>query len=67
MYLIIEDAILPIHDSGAVHVENQQLVIDYGQAATYYVKNIPDNALQQIAVAIAENKHFLEMDGTLVK
>jgi len=62
MKLILSNAIINLDRVAAIYVEEGYLKLDVGDSA-YMVTNMPDNALQQIAVAMAEGKPFLEMEG----
>lgn len=64
MKLILSNAIINLDRVAAIYVEEGYLKLDVGDSA-YMVANMPDNALQQIAVAMAEGKPFLEMEGVV--
>lgn len=63
MKLILSNIIINLDRIAAIYVEGGYLKLDTGDSA-YMVADVPDNALQQIAVAMAEGKPFLEMEGT---
>ena len=65
MKLILSNAIINLDRIVSIYVEDGTLRLERDDAA-YIVKNIPDNALQQVAVAMAESKPFLEMEGVIL-
>lgn len=64
MKLILSNAIINLDRIVSIYVEDGTLRLERDDAA-YIVKNIPSDALQQIAVAMAEGKPFLEMEGVV--
>ena len=60
MVIITKNEIVPLDDR-CIYVDRGLLVIE-SEINSRYVKNIPDNAIQQIAVAFAENKNYLEFE-----
>lgn len=64
MKLILSNAIINLDRIVSIYVEDGTLRLERNDAA-YIVKNIPDNALQQVAVATAEGKPYIELDGIL--
>lgn len=63
MFVIASDIVINTDTVSAIFVnDNGHLQFEVpGGAIT--LKNIPDNALQQVAVAVAERKPFLEMEN----
>lgn len=62
MFVIASDIIINMDNTSAVFVnDNGHLQFEVPNGA-FTLGNIPDNALQQIAVAVAERKPFLEME-----
>ncbi len=64
MKLILSNAIINLDRIVSIYVEDGTLRLERDDAA-YIVRNIPDNALQQVAVATAEGKPYIELDGVL--
>lgn len=66
MRLILANAIINMDRIVSTYVEmDGTLRLDRDDAA-YIVRNIPENALQQIAVAYARGKTFLEFDTAIL-
>ena len=63
MKLILSNIIINLDRVSAIYAEGGYLKLDVGESC-YMITDIPDDALQQIAVAMAEGKPFLEMEGT---
>lgn len=61
MTLILSNAIVHLGPAHTIYCMNDSLWIEYGTSAIR-IDNIPENALQQIAVAETEGQKFLEMD-----
>lgn len=61
MSLILANAIINLDRIVSIYVEDGTLRLERDDAA-YIVRNIPENALQQIAIAYAQGKTFLEFD-----
>lgn len=64
MKLILSNAIINLDRIVSIYVEDGTLRLERDDAA-YIVKNIPSDALQQIAVAYAQGKAYIELDGIL--
>ena len=64
MKLILSNAIINLDRIVSIYVEDGTLRLERDDAA-YIVKNIPSGALQQIAVAYAQGKAYIELDGIL--
>lgn len=62
MKLILSNIIINLDRVSAIYIEGGYLKLDVGDSC-YMVADVPNNALQQIAVAMAEGKSFLEMEG----
>lgn len=62
MKLILENAIINMDLIVAVYMEDGALKLDYISNA-YIVTGVPSNALQQIAIALAEGKSYLEFEA----
>ena len=66
MRLILANAIINMDRIVSTYIETDgTLRLDCNDAA-YIVRNIPENALQQIAVAYAQGKTFLEFDTAIL-
>lgn len=63
MVLITDNAVLNLSEAGAIYTGDGKLYIDFVNGA-YQVRNIPDNAMQQIAIGFAEKKEYIEFDGS---
>lgn len=62
MTIIASNALINVGRADCVYVDNSGYMhIDVG-AGTLFLKNIPDNALQQVAMAIAECKRYIEFE-----
>lgn len=62
MQILFEDCIINTDHYGAIYMDGDGLNFDIcGQANV--VHGAPSNALQQIAVGIAEGKSYIEMEG----
>ena len=62
MKILFEDCIINTEHYGAIYVDADGLNFDTcGQANV--IHGVPANALQQIAVGIAEGKSYIEMEG----
>lgn len=61
MTIIASDCVVNMEQVQLTHVENGDLVFDVIDGAIR-LTGCPDNALQQIAIAIAQDKKFLEME-----
>ena len=62
MYIIFEDCILNTNHYGAIYMDGDGLNFDVCGTASV-VHDVPDYALQQIAIAIAEDKKYIELGG----
>lgn len=62
MTLILSNAIVNVDHADCIYVDNSGYLHIDVTAGTLFIKNIPDNALQQIAVVVTEHKPFLEME-----
>ena len=62
MTLLLSNAIVNVDHADCIYVDNSGYLHVDVTAGTLFIKNIPDNALQQIAVAVTEHKPFLEME-----
>lgn len=65
MKLILSNAIINLDRIVSIYVEDGTLRLERDDAA-YIIRNIPENALQQIAIAYAQGKTFLEFDTALL-
>ena len=66
MFLIASDIVINMDNVSATFINDDghlQLEVSNG---AFTLGNIPDNALQQIAVAVAECKPFLEMENARI-
>lgn len=67
MTLLLSNAIVNVDHADCIYVDNSGYLHIDVSAGTLFIKNIPDNAMQQIAVALTENKRFIEFeDAALV-
>lgn len=63
MIILVSNAVINAGRSDCIYVDNSGYMhIDVG-AGTLFLKNIPDNALQQVAMGFAEGKRFIDLDG----
>lgn len=60
MVLLTSHEIVPL-DNRCIYIEEGRLAVE-SEIATRYVENIPENAIQQIAVGFAEDKSFIEFE-----
>lgn len=65
MRLILSNAIINLDRIVSIYVEDGTLRLERDDAA-YIIGNIPENALQQIAIAYAQGKTFLEFDTAIL-
>ena len=66
MFIIASDIIINMDNVNTVFInDNGHLQLEVPNGA-FTLGNIPDNALQQIAVAVAEHKPFLEMEDAKI-
>lgn len=65
MRLILTNAIINLDRIVSIYVEDGTLRLERDDVA-YIIRNIPENALQQIAIAYAQGKTFLELDTALL-
>ena len=61
MTIIASDCVVNMEQVQLTHMENGDLVFDVIDGAIR-LTNCPENALPQIAMAIAQDKKFLEME-----
>jgi hypothetical protein len=61
MFIIASDVVINIDNMEAVYVRDGNLCCETGHGV-YELKDIPDNALQQVAEALAEGKKYLELE-----
>ena len=61
MTIIASDCIINMEQVQLIHMENGDLVFDVIDGAIR-LTNCPENALSQIAMTIAQDKKFLEME-----
>ena len=61
MTIIASDCVINMEQVQLIHMENGDLVFDVIDGAIS-LTNCPENALPQIAMAIAQDKKFLEME-----
>lgn len=64
MKLILSNAIINLDRIVSIYMDEDTLRLERNDAA-YIVKNTPSDALQQIAVAYAQGKTYVELDGIL--
>lgn len=63
MTLILSNAIVNAANADCIYVDEHSFMHVDVTAGTLFIKNIPDNALQQVAMGFAECKSFVELDG----
>jgi len=62
MIILVSNAVIGCNNMDCIYVDkNGYLHVETG-AGVLFVKNIPDNALQQVAMGFAEGKRFVELD-----
>lgn len=61
MFLIASDVVINTSNVEAIYIKDGQLCCDVN-TGVYTLNNIPNNALQQVAEALAEGKQFLELE-----
>lgn len=66
MFIIASDIIINMDNVSAVFVNSKQHLQFEVPNGAFTLGNIPENALQQVAVAAAENKTYLEMDDAAI-
>lgn len=66
MVLITDNAVLNLSEAGAIYTSDDKLYVDFVNGA-YQVRNIPGNAMQQIAMGFAEKKEYIEFDGSYME
>ena len=64
MTIILENGIINMDNVIAVYVDDEGLKFEIASGALR-CESYPDNVLQQIAVALAERKPFLELEAQL--
>jgi len=62
MHIIFEDLIINTDHYGSIYMDEDGLEFDTGTVC-HTVHGVPSDALQQIAVAIATDKKFIELGG----
>lgn len=67
MKLILANAIINMDRIVATYVETDGTLRLERDDAAYIIGNIPENALQQIAIAYAQGKPFLEFDTATLR
>lgn len=65
MRLILSNAIINLDRIVSIYVEDGTLRLERDDAA-YIIRNIPGDALAQIAIAYAQGKTFLEFDTAIL-
>lgn len=62
MVLLTAHEIIPLNDK-CIYISEGLLVVESDTTARY-VKNVPENAVQQIAVGLAEGKNYIEFEDS---
>ena len=62
MIILVSNAVISCANMDCVFVDQQGLMHVDVSAGTLLIKNIPDNALQQVAMGFADGKRFIELD-----
>ena len=62
MYIICNNVIINVDNIEAIYTQDGKLCCEVGQGA-FEIKDAPNNALSQIAVALAEGKQFIEFEN----
>ena len=65
MTLILDNAVVNTDHYGYIYVVDGKLCLG-NSVSVIMIDNIPENALQQIAVAKAEGKSYLEFDEAVL-
>lgn len=63
MHIIASDCILSVDMADAVYVPEDNVLRLERAGTCYELTNIPENAMQQVAVGIAEGKSYIEFDS----
>lgn len=63
MTLILSNAIVNAANADCIYVDEHSYMHVDVTAGTLFIKNIPDDAMQQVAMGFAEGKRFVELDG----
>ena len=63
MWIIASDVLLQLDMNDAVYVPESNILRLERAGTCYELTDIPDDALQQTAVAIAEGKSYIEFDN----
>ena len=63
MIIIVSNAVINAGRSDCVYVDNNGYMHVDVTAGTLFIKNIPDDVMQQVAMGFAEGKRFVELDG----
>ena len=68
MYIFASDCVLNVELSDVVYVPESNILRFERAGCCYELTNIPEDAMQRIAMGIAEGKRYIEFeDATLVK
>ena len=63
MWIIASDVLLQVDMCDAIYVPESNVLRLERAGTCYELTDIPDDALQQIAVAVAEGKSYIEFDN----
>ena len=68
MWIIASDVILNVDMADTIYVSESGVLRFERAGVCYELANVPDNAMQQVAVGIAEGKRFIEFEeATIVR
>ena len=63
MIILVSNAVINAANADCIFVDEHSFMHVDVTAGTLFIKNIPDDALQQVAMGFAEGKRFVELDG----
>lgn len=62
MYIIASDCILSVELADVIYIPESNILRLERAGTCYELTGIPENAMQQVAMGIAEGKRFIEFD-----
>lgn len=66
MYILVSNSVVSIANANAIYVTDGMLKIET-ETSAMAISNIPENALQQVAEGVAENKRFIEFEDAILE
>lgn len=63
MIILVSNAVISCGNMDCIYVDEHGYMHVDVTTGTLFIKNIPDDALQQVAMGFAEGKRFVELDG----